>query len=238
MDVFKPNMENMAIEYIDSFDLLQFPIKQEGADEFSGISCSGGIELSAPLTPADSASSSCSGSIPPSPAVFSGSEDAKFSFDELCWLTNNQMLSFTPEVAVHSQVNANTDNEKRDNCDGSLSSNSLLNKFSDEKLVKTSVRELNRQLRGYNKEEVNQLKQKRRTLKNRGYAQSCRTKRVYQRELLEHTKSSLELEVIELRKRIASVTKERDLYQHKYQALQNELRNNEGINPSSPEFYM
>jgi len=59
--------------------------------------------------------------------------------------------------------------------------------ITDEELVTLSVRDLNRQLkmRGLNRDEIVQMKQRRRTLKNRGYAASCRIKRLEQKDELE-----------------------------------------------------
>nr|CAB3263595.1 large Maf transcription factor [Phallusia mammillata] len=89
----------------------------------------------------------------------------------------------------------------------------------DEQLTQMTVRDLNRCLRGLSKDDVHALKQRRRTLKNRGYAQSCRTKRVMQRHMLEKEKNILQLQLSQLQDQINSLAKERDDYKSKFEHL-------------------
>ncbi|XP_026293212.1 transcription factor Maf-like [Frankliniella occidentalis] len=84
--------------------------------------------------------------------------------------------------------------------------------ISDEQLMSLTVRELNKKLHGYPRDEVVRLKQKRRTLKNRGYAQNCRSKRMHQRHELENTNRALVSQVRRLEMDLARMTQERDRY--------------------------
>uniref|UniRef100_A0A803W486 MAF bZIP transcription factor F n=1 Tax=Ficedula albicollis TaxID=59894 RepID=A0A803W486_FICAL len=90
--------------------------------------------------------------------------------------------------------------------------------LSDEELMGLSVRELNHHLRGLSKEEVARLKQRRRTLKNRGYAASCRVKRVCQKEELQKQKMELEWEVDKLARENAAMRLELDTLRGKSSA--------------------
>lgn len=94
--------------------------------------------------------------------------------------------------------------------------------LNEEDLVSLPVRELNQRLQGMPREVVSKLKQKRRTLKNRGYAQNCRQKRIRQKGELEKENMSLLEELDRLKKRLAlmerqnrALVEERDKYKSK-----------------------
>merc|ERR1719471_168498 len=95
------------------------------------------------------------------------------------------------------------------------SKDSSSNIVDDIQLVTLSVRELNKRLHGYPREDVVKLKQKRRTLKNRGYAQNCRSKRLVQRQDLETNNRQLANSGERMRMQLEIVERERDSYKRR-----------------------
>lgn len=82
----------------------------------------------------------------------------------------------------------------------------------DEELVTLSVRDLNKRLKNLTKEEKMTYKQRRRLLKNRGYAQTCRSRRI-------HNQHAKEIENVKLKEVLQQITLERNLYKTKYENL-------------------
>lgn len=86
------------------------------------------------------------------------------------------------------------------------------NNPTDEMLLRLSVREMNEYLKVIPKEEHDMLKNRRRLLKNRTYAEKCRNKRI-----LSHQISTEENKI--LKRKLEEVTNERDRYKKKYDAV-------------------
>lgn len=97
--------------------------------------------------------------------------------------------------------------------------------LTDELLVTLPVKDLNTILRGFTDDEIYRIKQRRRTLKNRGYAQNSRTKRVRQKEDLEVERQQLREDLEQLAKENDSLKRERDEARKKYDSLQKLLTN-------------
>ncbi|XP_049882389.1 transcription factor MafK isoform X2 [Pectinophora gossypiella] len=93
--------------------------------------------------------------------------------------------------------------------------------ISDDELVSISVRDLNRQLkmRGLTRDQIVRMKQRRRTLKNRGYAASCRIKRIEQKDELETEKSQEWHDMELMQEENARIREEIDALRGKYDAL-------------------
>ncbi|CAI9728860.1 factor MafK-like [Octopus vulgaris] len=100
------------------------------------------------------------------------------------------------------------------------SDNARLFDLSDDELVRLTVKELNQVVKGLTREQVSRLKQRRRTLKNRGYAANCREKRISQKEELEIEREKLRAEVYRLQRENNVVKMELDSLRQKYDALQ------------------
>lgn len=93
--------------------------------------------------------------------------------------------------------------------------------MTDEELVQLSVRDLNRQLKasGLTRSEIVKMKQRRRTLKNRGYAASCRNKRLEQKDDLEGERAVVIQEISRLQEENKTLEVEVDNLRSKYTTL-------------------
>jgi len=92
--------------------------------------------------------------------------------------------------------------------------------LTEEELAEMPVKDLNALLRGLPDAEVIKLKQRRRTIKNRGYAQTSRTKRTTQKSTLEDEKSILESDLQKLADENDLLRKERDEAKIKLEAFE------------------
>uniref|UniRef100_A0A915DYC1 Basic leucine zipper domain-containing protein n=1 Tax=Ditylenchus dipsaci TaxID=166011 RepID=A0A915DYC1_9BILA len=118
-----------------------------------------------------------------------------------------QLLRSRGAQAVHYSAEDSSSNTSLSNCQ------SPILPIDDDQLTQLSVRELNQRLLGHDRATVSALKQKRRTLKNRGYALNCRARR-------QQTTVQLQAENQVLRANLRQMGKKLDLLQCQLQDYQ------------------
>ncbi|KAJ8880436.1 hypothetical protein PR048_016905 [Dryococelus australis] len=108
--------------------------------------------------------------------------------------------------------------------DGETDPRGFAQALTDDVLLSMSMRELNRKLRPLPREEIVRIKQKRRMLKNRGYAQTCRSRRQQQRSELEATIRGLQNELRGVKMELARVVRELNVYKNGHVASVNSFQ--------------
>ena len=101
--------------------------------------------------------------------------------------------------------------------------------IEEDHLLKFSVRDLNKILHGMPKHKQRMLKQKRRTLKNRGYAQNCRSKRMVARQDLEVTNTTLHQNMQNMISELTNAKKQCEMLRELLQKEQREKKQLEDI---------
>ncbi|XP_017050547.1 transcription factor Maf [Drosophila ficusphila] len=165
-----------------------------------------------------------------------------------CVITRSALQPCRPLSASSTR---SSNNMSPRTCSGAYSNATLEDCLNDDMLTTLTVRELNKRLHGCPREEVVRLKQKRRTLKNRGYAQNCRSKRLHQRHELEKANRVLNQDLHRLKLEFSRVCQERDALMQRLQRVSGGAgaggggggggsggANSAGDSQSSPEFYL
>ena len=92
--------------------------------------------------------------------------------------------------------------------------------LTEEQLVSLTARDLNRLCRDLPDDVIKQLKKRRRTLKNRGYAYNSRVRRVSQKNTLEKERDELKTQVSQLADKCRLLQEERNQWKRRAQALE------------------
>ena len=94
------------------------------------------------------------------------------------------------------------------------------NEITDEEIANLRVSELNKYLRKVPWNEAARIRKRRRNLKNRGYALTCRLRKQQEHEDLINENTSLKKQVEDGKLKLLKVWKEKEAYKRKYQQLQ------------------
>ena len=93
--------------------------------------------------------------------------------------------------------------------------------ISDEEIQSLRVQELNKLLRDLPRDEASRIRKRRRNLKNRSYALTCRLRKQRMHEDLMNENTSLKRQLEDERRKLKNVLNEKEEYKRKYVQLRN-----------------
>lgn len=162
------------------------------------------------------------GPAPESPEVDEDEEEDdkmmhSFLSDSQLEMKAEEMLSFPEECLLKTKSE-----------DGEDDGQSFSTSVCDEQLSTMSIRELNKLLKNLPKDQIAILKQRRRLLKNRGYAQNCRNKRLTLQKVYSEEND-------QLKDMLEKVTYERNLYKTKYENLKTLIKQAKALRQEQKE---
>jgi len=116
---------------------------------------------------------------------------------------------------VNPEVN-NNDDDTTSESEGESVSPREAKEISDEEIKNLRVKELNKLLRNIPSEEAAKIRKRRRNLKNRGYALSCRLRKQRQHEDLINENTLLKKQLEDGKWKLLKVWNEKEAYKKKY----------------------
>ena len=116
---------------------------------------------------------------------------------------------------VNPEVN-NNDDDATSESEGESVSPREAKEISDEEIKNLRVKELNKLLRNISSEEAAKIRKRRRNLKNRGYALSCRLRKQRQHEDLINENTLLKKQLEDGKWKLLKVWNEKEAYKKKY----------------------
>ena len=96
--------------------------------------------------------------------------------------------------------------------------------IKDEELINLETKELNKRVKHYSKDIVDEIKHRRRTLKNRGYARSCREKKINETSTLQNNNEGLQKKLASTRIELKLAILQRDEWKSKYENLVSDIK--------------
>ena len=156
--------------------------------------------------------------------------DSSWIEESACSDNKNKMADDDDSCSIQDLFDGETNPEVYQDDDntsleswGEKSSTRDVKEITDEEIANLRVSELNKRLRKIPWDEAARIRKRRRNLKNRGYALTCRLRKQREQEDLINENTSLKKQLEDGKWKLLKIWKEKEIYKRKYLQLQQSI---------------